>query len=297
MEVLGAGASVLAVISLAAQLGAGAHTLIKFLQTVSDAPTEIQRLESLLDQIYAIATGVPKALECERKLHGDKHILADNIHTSLLNCHKKVQGIERIVDRFKETENGRSVVSRKWASFKMAIKKEEVLELERQLGQAVLTLNVALTTHSLASQTQNTLLLVQKLDSLPSTDHQSGVVHLGSSLPLTQGNTYAPQNYDQTMTKLSRSAFSRTHEYQVSGRDFGILRIEIEKSKNTDSRGYRGSQFQSTTTKTRYCIYPSFWFWAVEVMTCHSGMSSSRISLKTMPRISQEMRGQCADTL
>lgn len=92
------------------------------------------------------------------------------------------------------------------------------------------------------------------------------------------------------MTKLSRSAFSRTHEYQVSGRDFGILRIEIKKSRNTDSRGYRGSQFQSTTTKTRYCIYPSFLFWAVEVMTCHSGMSSSRISLKTMPRISQEMR-------
>lgn len=149
MDGLSAGASVLAVISLAAQVGAGAHTLIKFLQTVSDAPTEVQRLEGLPDQIYAIATCVRNALEHQRKLHGDKHILADDIHASLLNCQKKVQRIERVVDRFKETENGRNVVSRRWASFKLALKKENVLELERQLGQAVQILDVAITTHSL----------------------------------------------------------------------------------------------------------------------------------------------------
>lgn len=149
MEGLGAGASVLAVISLAAQLGAGAHTLIKFLQTVSDAPTEIHRLESLLDQIYAMATCVRIALENQRKLHGDKHILADNIQTSLLNCQKKVQRIERIVDRFKATENGRSVVSRKWASFKLALKKGDVLELERQLDQANHILSIAISTLAL----------------------------------------------------------------------------------------------------------------------------------------------------
>ncbi|KAJ5891628.1 uncharacterized protein N7473_007856 [Penicillium subrubescens] len=97
MDGLSAGASVIAVISLAAQLGAGAHTLIKFLNTVSDAPAEIQRLESLLDQIYAIATCVRNALEYQRKLHGEEHILADDVHISLLNCRKKVQGIEHIL--------------------------------------------------------------------------------------------------------------------------------------------------------------------------------------------------------
>jgi hypothetical protein len=104
MDGLSTGASVIAVVSLAAQLGAGAHTLIKFLETVSDAPAEIQRLENLLDQIYAIATCVRNALEHQRRLHGNEHILADDIHTSLLNCHKKVQRIERLVDRFKETD-------------------------------------------------------------------------------------------------------------------------------------------------------------------------------------------------
>lgn len=34
MDGLSAGASVIAVVSLAAQIGAGAHTLIKFLETV-----------------------------------------------------------------------------------------------------------------------------------------------------------------------------------------------------------------------------------------------------------------------
>ena len=149
MDGLSAGASVIAVISLAAQLGAGAHTVIKFLNTVSDAPTEVQRLQSLLDQIYAIATCLRNALEYQRKLHGDKRILADDIHISLLNCQKKVQGIEHIVDRFKETEKGRSVASRKWASLKLTLKKEDVLGLERQLGLAIQILDISLTTHSL----------------------------------------------------------------------------------------------------------------------------------------------------
>jgi hypothetical protein len=147
MDRLSAGASVIDVISLAAQLGAGTHTLIKFLNTVSDAPAEIQRLQSPLDQIYAIATCVRNALEYQRKLEGDKHILADDIHISLLNCQKKVQSIENIVNRFKESENGRTVISRKWASFKLAL--EDVLGLERQLGLAIQILDISLTTHSL----------------------------------------------------------------------------------------------------------------------------------------------------
>lgn len=149
MDGLSAGASVIAVVSLAAQIGAGAHTLIKFLETVSDAPAEVHRLESLLGQIYAMATCVRNALEYQRRLHGDKLVLADDIHVCLLNCQKKVQRIERIVEQFKETERGRTVVSRKWAWFKLALKKEDVLEIERQLGQAIQILNISLTTHSL----------------------------------------------------------------------------------------------------------------------------------------------------
>jgi hypothetical protein len=149
MDGLSAGASVIAVVSLAAQLGAGTHTLIKFLETVSDAPAEVHRLESLLDQIYAIATCVRNALEYQHKLHGDKHILAEDIHASLLNCQKKVQRIEWIVDEFKGNETSRTVVSRRWASFKLAWKKEDIPELERQLGQAIQILDISLTAHSL----------------------------------------------------------------------------------------------------------------------------------------------------
>lgn len=85
MDELSTGASVIAVISLAAQLGAGAHTVTTFFSTVSDATAAIQRLESLLDQIYAITTCVRNALDYQRKLHGEEHILADDSHISLLN--------------------------------------------------------------------------------------------------------------------------------------------------------------------------------------------------------------------
>jgi hypothetical protein len=41
------------------------------------------------------------------------------------------------------------VISRKWASFKLALKKGDILELERRLGQAIQILDISLTTHSL----------------------------------------------------------------------------------------------------------------------------------------------------
>jgi hypothetical protein len=137
------------VISLAAQLGAGAHTLIKFLNTVSDAPAEIQRLESLLDQNTRSQHVSGMALNTSASSTPMIMVLADDIQTSLRRCQKKVQGIKHIVDRFKGTENGRRVVSRKWASFKLALKEEDVLGLERQLGLAIQILDISLTTHSL----------------------------------------------------------------------------------------------------------------------------------------------------
>lgn len=149
MDGLSTGASVIAVISLAAQLSAGTHTIIKFLETISDAPAEVHRLESLLDQIYAIAKYIRNTLEYQHRIHGDKHILAEDIHASLLNYQKKVQRIKRIMDEFKGNKRSRTVVSRKWASFKLAWKKEDVLELERQLGQAIQILDTSLTAHSL----------------------------------------------------------------------------------------------------------------------------------------------------
>ncbi|OKP00432.1 hypothetical protein PENSUB_7889 [Penicillium subrubescens] len=48
-----------------------------------------------------------------------------------------------------------------------------------------------------ASQTRNTLLLVRKLDSLPSTDNQVAVVSSGSSLTLTSARRHAPVKNDR----------------------------------------------------------------------------------------------------
>lgn len=149
MDGLSAGASVLAVLSLAARLAMGTHTLIKFFETVAGILSEKHRLECLLQQIYAIATCAWNALECQRRLHGDGYTLGHGIHTALLNCQKKVHSIEQLVERFKKAELGRRVVSRKWASIKLAFDREGVIELERQLGQALQILNISLTTHSL----------------------------------------------------------------------------------------------------------------------------------------------------
>ncbi|KAJ5248964.1 hypothetical protein N7468_000415 [Penicillium chermesinum] len=147
MDGLSGAASVIAVISLAVQLGSGAHTLYQFLETISDAPAELHRLQSTLSQIKAIAFGIQNALEYQRRIHGDGVPVAGDILNSLVSCEERVQQITDIVNKADGTHRGLTGVSRKWARFKVALKKERVQELEQQLGNSLQVLNVLMTTN------------------------------------------------------------------------------------------------------------------------------------------------------
>lgn len=89
MDGLSAAASVIGVVSLAVQLAGGAHTLLKFFNTISDAPAEINRLQDLLTQIHAMMIGIQNAFQCQRQLHGDGAPVASDIHKALFICQKK----------------------------------------------------------------------------------------------------------------------------------------------------------------------------------------------------------------
>lgn len=140
---------------------------------------------------------------------------------------------------------------------------------------------------SRASQTRNTLLLVQKLDALPSTHNQTPAPNSGSSLKINSAS-HLSKRYGVAAT-LSRSTFTCTQEYHWSGHNFFICRIGIAKSKDITCREYRGSQYRSTTTKTTYSLYPSFLSKSVRVMISCSGMSGPSIGLKTVSHMSWDM--------
>ncbi len=147
MDGLSAAASVAGVLSLAIQLAQSASSLIDFLNTFTDAPNEVIRLRDLLRLIHAASVGVRNAVEYQRNLHGDVVPSAANIFEALTVCQDRVVAIRGRLDRIENVEHGRTLVSRSWARFRLAVKKDYILELERQLSQALSVLNVLLTTN------------------------------------------------------------------------------------------------------------------------------------------------------
>ena len=146
MDGLSAAASVIGVVSLAVQLAGGAHTLLKFFETISDAPAEINRLQDLLTQIHVMMIGIQSAFQCQRQLHDDGAPAASDIYKALLMCQEKVLSFCKILDEAEKGQRGRNgIIFRKWAHFKLALKKDDIRDLERQLGHTLQVLHISLT--------------------------------------------------------------------------------------------------------------------------------------------------------
>lgn len=133
-------------ISLAMQLGQTTRKLITFMDTVKEAPSEVSRLNDLLKLIFAMAAGVFNALEHQRSRRGDIFPGHDHLRDVLVVCLERVSFIHDLVDKIETPKSGGNFASKGWAKFTLAMKKDEILELERQLGQALSVLNIMLTT-------------------------------------------------------------------------------------------------------------------------------------------------------
>ncbi len=147
MDGLSAAASVAGVLSLAIQLAQSAHSLIDFLNTFTDAPNEVVRLRDLLRLVHVASVGVRNAVECQRRLYSDVLPGTADIYEALAVCQGKLVAIRGRLDRVEHVERGRTLVSRSWARFRLALEKDYILELERQLNYALGILNVLLTTN------------------------------------------------------------------------------------------------------------------------------------------------------
>ena len=145
MDGLSGGASIIAVISRAVQLGEAACKLAQFFATVEDAPNEIVRLRGMLSLVQAASMGAKTAIECQRRSHNDDIPGVEHIHNALSVCRAEVFMIETFLDRIGDVQSGTNRASRVVARLRLATKKDDIREHERQLGHTLGVLNVLLT--------------------------------------------------------------------------------------------------------------------------------------------------------
>ncbi|KAK1840579.1 hypothetical protein CCHR01_16803 [Colletotrichum chrysophilum] len=146
MDGLSAAASIVGVISLAMQLSQATRKLITFLDTVKEAPHEINRLKELLQLVYSMAIGVVNALEYQRKRLGDLAPGYNHLHDVLAVCLRRISSIQDITGKSHISQTQGNLSLKSWARLRLSLKGEEILELERQLGLSLQVLNVSLTT-------------------------------------------------------------------------------------------------------------------------------------------------------
>lgn len=146
MDGLSVAASIVGVISLAMQLSQATRKLIAFLDTVKEAPHEINCLKELLKLVYSMAIGVVNALEYQRKRLGDLAPGYNHLHDVLAVCLRRISSIQDMTGKSHISQTQGKSSLKIWARLRLSLKGDEILELERQLGLSLQVLNVALTT-------------------------------------------------------------------------------------------------------------------------------------------------------
>ncbi|KAF6812746.1 hypothetical protein CPLU01_14820 [Colletotrichum plurivorum] len=147
MDGLSVAASVVGLVSLAMQLSQTTRKLIAFLDTIHDAPSEVVRLNGLLKMIFAMTANIINALENQGWGRSGYVPGREHIYEILVVCLQRLSPIQEALNKTESFSLGSGgIASRSWVKVKLAMKKEEILEMERQLEQALMVLNVSLTT-------------------------------------------------------------------------------------------------------------------------------------------------------
>jgi hypothetical protein len=146
MDPLSGAASIIAVISLALQLAGTAQDIRNFTLSVQDAPKELDRLASQLDQFSRIASSIEIVLERQQELgHDINSDIRQNIFGALQLCNQEMIKMGELVEKARKLENGQTKLSRAWGSVRLAFKKEYIEKLEAKLAQSIPALGVSLT--------------------------------------------------------------------------------------------------------------------------------------------------------
>ena len=133
-----------AVVSLAIQLVDSVQEARSFIKDVQNAPNELVRLAETLDQLNSVLNYVRNLLEQQLlalRLPGTPTFILD----ALQDCARKIEPLKRVVEEARVSAKQQRRAQRAWASTKLASKKEDLQQLERQLRDAKSDLQLAIT--------------------------------------------------------------------------------------------------------------------------------------------------------
>ena len=133
----------LGVVSLSLQLLDTAQDLSKLIKSIKNAHGELTEIADSLDQLHTILKITHSFLHQQPQ---GEHLSESTkcVSTALKACERRMTSLQDLVDKTKTHDSGQSRSVRTWKSLKLAIKKGEFCEYQKQLRDAKFDLHHAI---------------------------------------------------------------------------------------------------------------------------------------------------------
>jgi hypothetical protein len=138
MDGLSAAASGMAVVSLAIQLVDSVREIHRFFRTLKGAPEELGRLLDLLEHMELMLDNIGKLVDPDSGI-------SLSVLKAIQTCERALNRLGGLIEKVKRNSSAQNPLKRSLGFFRLACKKEEVEEIERQLDRAVGNLNMVMT--------------------------------------------------------------------------------------------------------------------------------------------------------
>ena len=135
MEGLAGAASAFAVVSVAGQLGVGINHLIRFWNSIKNAPSDIQSIGRELKLLQAVLHDIEDA----QQQYGPDPAVTD----ALASCGDQVKHLITLTDGFEAGFAVRNPHMRTWAALKAVLKQDKLKKFQEVLRDTKLTLLLA----------------------------------------------------------------------------------------------------------------------------------------------------------
>lgn len=136
MDGLSAGASGIAVVSIAIQLAESIKTFSDFIGSIQEAPEDIQSILSELHDLSLTLNNI--------HLHHSMSNINSSAQTVLKNLQRKITAFMTLANKYKPGLDSKSRRRRKWNAIKVVFKHEKFKKLRESLNETKITLSLAL---------------------------------------------------------------------------------------------------------------------------------------------------------
>jgi hypothetical protein len=134
MDGLSGASSVIAVGSIAIQLAENIKKIVEFGRAVEHAPTRICALFHDLEVLESAITQIHRT---------NNRVTFDSVNEAVLkNCEKKISALQKTIQPAILNLKSNKLRCRKWSAFKITLKEEEILSLQKSIEEAKSTLQL-----------------------------------------------------------------------------------------------------------------------------------------------------------